>query len=189
MWKYFGLLTVLGCVSGIRLGENTVMRAAPDYYECPAKNSVRPDAALEIYTTSRMPGEPWTVLNVEVAKDYNEFMCGIQNRQLPSKCNCGYMFKWRDPETVLFFFRSVSFDSEVYFLDKRKQIITYQEIPAYSKNVVYSPVGTRYALVTQSGISSSLGVQIGDPISVSLPDWMYEGEGVSDSDDKVGMHT
>ena len=193
MWFILIAVFSVGFSGAVRLAPDTSgavsLVTKSDIYECPASKVVRNDTVVDIFTINRMPGEPWTFLSVEVPRTYNEFMCGIQNREIAPKCNCGYLFRWRDPQAPLFFFKAVAFDSEIYFIDHKKQIISYQVVPAYSKNVVYSPATTRYVLITQSGIASALGVQNGDPISVTIPDWMYEGTTPLEVDDKVGMHT
>lgn len=157
-------------------------------YQCPSSKTIRSDAKVEFYTARRMPTDPWPVIDVEVPKTYAEFMCGVQNRELAANCNCGYLLKWSDPQSRQIYFRSVMFDSEVYFLDYLKRVLAYQAVPAKSRDTVYSPAETEFVLITQPGLADRLGVQLGDPVSAIVPGDSYIGSGASDFDDRVGMH-
>ena len=175
-------------VVGLLRHESARNLATVDPYSCSPQNGTNSDMTVDIYTSTRMPTTPWPLIAVETPKSYTDFMCGIQHRNVTPNCMCGYLFPWSSPQTVTMYFRSVSFDSEVFFLDSVKKVLLYQSVPAFNQQPIVSVPNTQYVLVTQSGIASSLGVEIGDPANFTLPSNAFVGTSTSKYDDRVGMH-
>ena len=182
------LFGVLSGVAGLLRHEATINSLAKDTYSCAPQNGTYNDMPVDIFTAKRMPTTAWPTLGVEIPKSYSEFMCGIQHRNLTAGCLCGYLFPWRSPQTVTMYLRAVSFDSEVYFLDSLKKVLSYQSVPALSQKAIVSVANTQYVLVTQAGVASQLGVEIGDIANFTLPTNAYIGTMTTKYDDRVGMH-
>ncbi len=181
-------LLIMDGVTGFLRQESARNSVTVETYSCTPQNGTYNDMAVDIFTSKRMPTTPWPSISVEIPKSYSEFMCGIQHRNLTADCMCGYLFPWRTPQIVTLYFRAVSFDSEVFFFDSFKKVLSYQSVPALSQKPIVSVSNTQYVLVTQSGIASRLGVEIGDPANFTLPSNAYVGESTSNYDDRVGMH-
>lgn len=187
----YGLILVLFATDAVHgfLRHQVVSNLhAADQYSCSARDGTRNDTDVDIFTSKRMPTAAWPTLAVEVPTSYSEFMCGIQNRNVTPGCMCGYLFPWNSPQTVTLYFRAVSFNSEIYFLDSIKRVISYKSVPALSQQPIVSVANTQYILVTQSGVSSQLGIEVGDPTNFTLPSNSYRGKNVTGYDDRVGMH-
>ena len=167
---------------------NTTVVYPDSIYDCPAANGTRNDTIVDFYTMERMPDEPWLRLDVEVPKTAKEFMCGMANRRIDPKCKCGYMLAWDDAAIRQFYLRSVPFNSELYFLNKYKQVLAIANSTAFAPETVYTPEDTQYVILTRSGIATQLTVQVDDPVKVAIPKGMFIGTGSTNHDDKVGMH-
>ena len=183
-----GVFCFIFQVQGLLRRETLSSLATGEAYSCPPKSGTSNDTIVDIFTSKRMPTQPWPIINVEVPKSYAEFMCGIQNRNITSDCMCGYLFPWDSPQTVNMYMRAVSFDSDIVFFDSFKQVVSFQSVPAYSQQTITSVPNIQYILVVPKGITSLLGVQKGDPANFTIPQNTYIGTGVSNYDDRVGMH-
>jgi|LauGreDrversion4_2_1035121.scaffolds.fasta_scaffold39787_2 uncharacterized membrane protein (UPF0127 family) len=182
------VLLVTDAVRGILRHQAVSKLHAADQYSCTPLNGTRSDMNVDVFTSQRMPTVAWPTIAVETATSYSEFMCGIQNRNITPNCMCGYLFPWNSPQSVNMYFRAVSFNSEVYFLDSIKRVLSYQAVPALSQQQIVSVANTQYILVTQAGMASKLGIEVGDAANFTLPPNAYVGSDVTGYDDRVGMH-
>lgn len=178
-------------VSGLRLGESLSLSIPPQpTYSCPEQTGSRPDARLEFFTASRQfdsASNP-PVIQVEIPRNWTEFMCGFANRNLTAGCNCGFFFAWDDPGFRTFYPRSIPFDSQLVMLDKFQSVIAVANATAYAQAPINAPQNLHYAVLVQAGLVQQFGVALGDPIQIQLPNGTYLGSGPPLADDKIGIH-
>jgi uncharacterized membrane protein (UPF0127 family) len=159
-------------------------------YDCPASSRFRNDSTAQFFTSSRQPDdETWPIIKLEIPKTESEFMCGFANRKLKKDCvYCGYLFKWADPKIRSFFFRSVPFDSEIFLLDKMRQVIKIAASQAYGRTPVVTPEDMKYAIVLPAGAQANMTIAAGDAVRLGDLSGMFEGGALLLPDDKIGMH-
>lgn len=159
-------------------------------YECPESSHFRNDSTAEFFTSSRQPDdETWPIIKLEIPKTESEFMCGFANRKLTKDCvDCGFVFKWEDPKIRSFFFRSVPFDSEIFLLNKMRQVIKIGASLAYSRTPVVTPEDMQYAIVLPAGAQANMTIATGDAVRLGDLSGMFEGGALLLPDDKIGMH-
>ena len=183
---------LVGVVVGVRrdipVDPSAVALTPAANYTCPQSSMYRNDTTAEFFTSTRQAGKAWPVFNLEMPTNQTEFMCGLANRALPADCNCGFLFKWTDPVMKTFQFRSIPFDSEIYFLDRVRTVVGISAQPAYSQTPVTSPADIEFAIIVQSGALNATGVGLGDPVRLGDFNGINEGSTRVLIDDLVGMH-
>jgi hypothetical protein len=176
------LFYLISSVAGVRVFNQ--LAATREYwfssYTCPSvSRPFRADSQVEFFTTGRQLGDSsWPVVSVEVPSTYQEFMCGIVNRNLSAGCTkgCGYLFKWQYPSIRTFNFTSVLYDTDVYFLDKFKSVLSINPKAASDPVLSTSSGDMVYTVIVPKGTLSSIGISTTDPARISpLPLMTYQG--------------
>ncbi len=131
---------------------------------CPSFNSTRNDTQIEFYSNTRIPGEPWPVLAVEVPANSAEFACGMVGKKFDPTCLfCGYLLPWDVPMARELFLGNVTSNSEIIFLNELKQVLAISNGTALTQTPILSPEATKYTLLASEGTVSALGLALGDP--------------------------
>jgi hypothetical protein len=98
------------------------------------------------------------------------------------------LFGWSEPSIRSFFLRSVNNDTDVYYLDQTKNVISTDFRLALARSVLTSPPNMAYALFTPRGALQTLGINATDPVKIASLSSMYVGPPGLLADDRVGMH-
>ena len=191
------LTTLLGIGHALRLSSQERLQDDPtgNYtYTCPSvSRPFRADTQVEFFTLGRRPGDSsWPVVSAEVPTTYQEFMCGIVNRTLPVGCstNCGFLLQWQTPSIRTFNFTSVQYDSDVYFLDRFKTVISTTFKNARDTGLVTSTGDMVYTLLVPKGsLSGGSVAAASDPARIPpLPMTAYLGGNLMVPNGLPGLH-
>ena len=188
-------LLLTGAVSGLKLRTSLTLRNVgnvSDYTCSNVTRAFRNDTQIEFFTLNRQPNDPtWPILTAEVPQTYQEFMCGVVSRELPTNCTtrCAYLLKWQDPCMRTLNFTSVMYATDIIVMDKFKQVISI-ETRAIGENLpLTTSEDMMYILVVPKGSLTSVGLAATDPARIPpLPLITYQGGPVMAPAGLPGFH-